>query len=160
VSERLETTVQTRVEVLALSAKARTLASSYGLAPRYAQELSLVIAELGMNALRHGGGLGEVQVSVSTDGWTVEVQDGGAGLTAEVLADAGRSDHLGPYGVRPAGDGKLSFGSGLASVRRLSSRLELSNRPGGGARVVASRDFQVRVSPHEPSVASRKGAAP
>ena len=150
-SEQLEVCVQSRVEVLGLVAKARSTAMASGLTPRYAQELSLVIAELGMNALRHGGGLGQVLVKVSAEGWTVEVLDGGAGLTPQVLADAGRSDHLGPSGVRRAGDGLMSFGSGLASVRRLSSRLELSNRQGGGARAAAHREFlQV----------SRKGAAP
>ncbi len=151
-SERLVAAVGSRVEVLAIAVDARTLAAAHGLSIREAQELSLVIAELGMNALRHGGGGGLVQVTLDERGWTVEVEDGGSGLTPAVLADAGQSDHLGADGVRPPGDGRPSFGSGLAAVRRLSSRLELNNRRGGGARVVAHR-----VLSH--SVTSNKGLA-
>lgn len=148
-SERLVAAVSSRVEVLAVAVDARTLAAANGLSVREAQELSLVIAELGMNALRHGGGGGLVQVCVDSSGWTVEVEDGGSGLTPAVLADAGRSDHLGAEGVRPPGDGRPSFGSGLAAVRRLSSRLELANRRGGGARVVAHRHLSQPVSSHK-----------
>ncbi|MDP1823057.1 MAG: ATP-binding protein [Archangium sp.] len=141
-SARSVAAVQTRVEVLAFAAAARTLAATEGVEPRHAMELSLVIAELGMNALRHGGGCGLVTVSVCAQGWSVEVEDTGRGLSAAVIADAGQSDHLGPDGVRPPGDGLSSFGSGLASVRRMSSRLELGNRRTGGARVAAHRTLQ------------------
>jgi hypothetical protein len=82
-----------------------------------------------------------VLVTVSQDGWTVEVKDGGPGLSETVLADNGQSDRMGRDGVRPRGDGQPSFGSGLASARRLSSQLELSNRDGGGACVVARKEF-------------------
>lgn len=148
-SARSVAAVQTRVEVLAFAAAARTLAATEGVDLRQAMELSLVIAELGMNALRHGGGGGLVTVSICPLGWSVEVEDSGRGLSAAVLADAGHSDHLGPDGVRPPGDGLTSFGSGLASVRRLSSRIELSNRRTGGARVVAHRDFHASAQPHQ-----------
>src|SRR4051794_4588389 len=135
-TERLVGAVQSRVEVLSLAASARALALTQGFDAKQAQELSLVIAELGMNTLRHGGGGGLVQVSRGIEGWTVEAEDGGRGFSDAVLADAGRSDHLGAEGVRPPADGQHSFGSGLASVRRLSTRLELNNRRGGGARAV------------------------
>lgn len=137
---RLFKVVQSRLEVLAASAEARALAATEGVSVRPAQELSLVIAELGMNALRHAGG-GVVQIDVGHHGWTVEVKDSGPGLTDEVLRDAGRSDRLGARGVRAPADGQRSFGSGLASVRRMSTRLELSNRDGGGACAVAHRDL-------------------
>jgi anti-sigma regulatory factor (Ser/Thr protein kinase) len=139
-TERLVAAVHNRVEVLGLAASARALATSQGFDPKHAQELSLVIAELGMNALLHGGG-GLVQISLSLDGWTVEAEDSGRGFSPAVLADAGQSDHLGAAGVRPPGDGKHNFGSGLASVRRMSTRLELSNRRNGGARAVSHRDL-------------------
>jgi len=141
VSERLVAAVHSRLEVLAITAHARVLAVLHGVDLRDAMELALVITELGMNAIRHGGGAGLVKVSLSSEGWTVEVEDGGRGFSLPVLADAGRSDRLGPEGVRPPADGGHSFGSGLASVRRLSSRIELSNRPRGGARAVAHKDF-------------------
>lgn len=145
--------VQSRVEVLGLAAEARELAAREGLDARQSSELSLVIAELAMNALRHGGGGGLVSVSVSPLGWSVEVEDAGPGLSPAVMADAGRSDRLGAQGVRPPNDGQSSFGSGLASVRRLSSRLELSNRRTGGAHVAAHRDFPQSLSQPEGSTA-------
>lgn len=138
---KFETTVGARVEVLAVASDARRLGTREGLSLREAEKLALVVAELGMNALFHGGGEGRVTVTVAASGWRVEVEDDGEGLTPAVLADAGQSDRLGPLGVREPGDGRRSFGSGLASVRRLSSHLELSNRGTGGARVVASREL-------------------
>jgi signal transduction histidine kinase len=85
--------------------------------------LGQVIEELAMNALVHGGGGGMVEVDVAASGWSVVVRDSGRGLSDELLGDEGRWT-----------------GSGLASVRRLASRLELSNPDGGGARVAAHRD--------------------
>ena len=151
-TERLVGAVQNRVEVLGLAASARALGTQHGLDAKQAQELSLVVAELGMNAIRHGGGGGLVQVALCSDGWTVEAEDNGPGFSEAVLADAGQSDHLGADGVRPPADGRLNFGSGLASVRRLSTRLELANRRGGGARAVAHKSS----SP----VAAHKGVKP
>jgi anti-sigma regulatory factor (Ser/Thr protein kinase) len=133
--------VHTRIDVLAVAAEARALAARSGLDGRRAEELALVIAELAMNAVLHGPGAAQVSVTVSAERWSVEVEDGGPGLSQAVLADAGLSDRLGRDGVRPPHDGHHSFGSGLAGVRRLSSRLELSNRDSGGARVVAHREF-------------------
>jgi signal transduction histidine kinase len=141
VSEHLDSSFHTRFEVLALAGEARCLSVLAGHSRDKAEKLALVIAELGMNAVRHGGGGGRLKLTVAAAGWTVEVEDDGAGMTEAVLADAGRSDHLGASGVRPPGDGLPSFGSGLACVRRLSSRLELLNTPTGGARVVATRVF-------------------
>ena len=137
-SERLVAAVHSRVEVLGLAASARALATKHGFDPKHAQELGLVIAELGMNALLHGGG-GLLQISLSVEGWTVEVEDSGRGFSGVVLDDAGRSDRLGANSVRPPADGSPNFGSGLASVRRVSTRLELTNRRSGGARAVSHR---------------------
>ena len=147
-SEHLAVAVQSRVEVLAIAADARKLGFACGFDAREAEELALVVAELGMNALKHGGGGGLVSIAVSAEGWTVEAEDGGRGFPPAVLADAGRSDHLGAAGVRAPADGQSSFGSGLASVRRLSSRLNLNNRRGGGAHVAA----------HKALSSSRKGS--
>jgi anti-sigma regulatory factor (Ser/Thr protein kinase) len=146
-SENLIAAVHSRVDVLAAAADARMLAAACGLGSHEAEALALVVAELGMNALKHGGGGGLLTVALGPEGWTVVAQDAGPGLPPAVLADAGRSDHLGAKGVRAPGDGLPSFGSGLASVRRLSSRVELSNPHGGGARAAAHKDL----------TASRKG---
>ncbi|MFZ5445666.1 MAG: ATP-binding protein [Myxococcota bacterium] len=132
--------VTSRVEVLALAAEARGAALARGFGLKLAGELALCIAELGMNALRHGGGRGVVALTFRASGWSLEVSDAGPGFSPAVLADEGRSDRLGAAGVRAPGEGQ-SFGSGLAAVRRLASRLELTNPASGGARVVAHREL-------------------
>ena len=133
----LETTVSSRVDVVAAAAAARTQARECGHSISEAHALSLVVAELAMNALRHGGGRGLLQVRCEPWGWLVRVQDDGPGISLAVLADGGRSDRLGCAGVRPVADGQRSLGSGLAAVRRLSTVLALNNRDGGGALAVA-----------------------
>lgn len=138
--ERLLLGVHSRVEVLAAAAEARRAALALGVDAAQAEGLALVVAELAGNAVRYGRG-GVVGVTVGATGWTVEVEDSGPGFPPAVLADAGRSDRLGAEGVRPPGDGRSTFGSGLASVRRLASRLALTNRRTGGGLVVAHREF-------------------
>ncbi len=146
--KRLSTTVQRRLDVLAFASEARALALGEGIAAKHAEELALVVAELGMNALNHGAGHGVVEVAIDSGGWSVGVEDSGLGLSDAVLADAGRSDHFGANGARPLGDGG-SFGSGLASVRRLSTSLELANKISGGARATASRTLSLSEAPLE-----------
>lgn len=142
----MEAEACSRIEVLAVAAAARQLALAHGVDAREAASLALVVAELGMNALLHGGGNGQVHVSVDAQGWLVCVEDEGPGLSEAVLTDAGRSDHLGRDGVREPADGHRSFGSGLAGVRRLSTGLTLENRVGGGARAQAHRNLPKSVS--------------
>jgi anti-sigma regulatory factor (Ser/Thr protein kinase) len=136
----LRSEVKSRVDVLSFCESVRRSAMGFGLEMRRIGELSLVVAELATNAVIHGSG-GMVNVALSTTGWTVSVRDAGPGFSEAVLADAGKSDRLGPDGVRPPADGRRSFGSGLASVRRLSTSLSLRNLEPVGARAVAHRDF-------------------
>lgn len=138
--ERLLFVVRQRVEVLAAAVEARRAALAQGYDAGRAEGLALVVAELGGNAVRYAHS-GVVAITVGAGGWTVEVEDSGPGFPPAVLADAGRSDRLGADGVRPPGDGRRSFGSGLASVRRLATALELSNRRSGGGLAVAHREF-------------------
>ncbi len=135
----LSVNVNTRVEVLSFCVTVRRAGLETGLTPRQVGELSLVVAELGTNAALHGKG-GTINVMVSPTAWRVVVSDRGPGFTQAVLEDAGQSDRLGPDGVRPPGDGRRSFGSGLASVRRLSTSLHLHN-DGLGACVTAAKTF-------------------
>lgn len=140
----LAASVATRLDVLGFCATVRKAALGAGFSVREVGELSLVVAELGSNAVVHGRG-GALTVLVQPRGWQVAAVDHGPGFTAAVLADAGRSDHLGPDGVRAPGDGQRSFGSGLAAVRRLASSLSLRNTA-LGARAVASRDLSSQSS--------------
>ena len=117
-SERVVVAVQSQQDVNALTVDTRVLAATQGAPIRQAAELSAVVEELATNALRHGGGEALVSVAVGPAGWTVEVEDRGPGLSR-----------------------KQSLGTGLMQVQQLSSRLELTNRRGGGARIVAHRDF-------------------
>lgn len=136
--EGVTATVRSRVDVLGLCAEVRRAAIGAGLDLKQAGELSLVVAELGTNAVLHGRG-GSISVLIDLDGWAVSALDCGPGFSDAVLADAGRSDRLGSDGIREAGDGGRSFGSGLASVRRLSSSLTLQNCSGGGRAIAAKK---------------------
>ena len=135
----LRAELRSRVDVLGFCATVRDLACREGLDARGAGELAIVIAELGTNVVRHGGG-GSLEVTLERTGWAVRASDEGPGFTPAVLRDAGHSDRLGADGVREPGDGGRSFGSGLAAVRRLSDSLSLHNEP-RGARAVARRLF-------------------
>jgi anti-sigma regulatory factor (Ser/Thr protein kinase) len=139
---RLAANVNGRIDVLSLCESVRRAAMGAGLEMKRIGELSLVVAELATNVVLHGHG-GSVTVALSATGWTVSARDEGPGFTEAVLADAGRSDRLGPDGVRPPADGRKSFGSGLASVRRLSTSLALRNLEPRGARAVAHKDFTI-----------------
>lgn len=109
-------------ELSALTTEARVVANVSGLVPGEIERLSRVMAELGGNAIRHGGGAGRLLVLVDLEFWAVKVEDDGPGLADAVLR-------------HPPTD------SGLGSVRQLCTRLEFTNLPLGGARVVATRVF-------------------
>ncbi|MCU0695224.1 MAG: ATP-binding protein [Myxococcaceae bacterium] len=129
--------VASLVDVRALAAEARQTGLDHGLTPAQAEHLALVVAELGSNAVVHGRG-GSVSLRVSRAGWLVEVVDRGPGFSEAVLADGGRSDALGLHGVRPRDQVGRTFGAGLASVRRLSTRLSLKNlNPGASVEAEA-----------------------
>lgn len=140
----LATSVATRLDVLSFCATVRKAALGAGFTVREVGELSLVVAELGSNAVVHGKG-GSLSVLVQPRGWQVSAVDHGPGYTQAVLADAGKSDHLGANGVREPGDGKRSFGSGLAAVRRLATTLTLRNTT-VGARAFAAKDLSPQSS--------------
>jgi anti-sigma regulatory factor (Ser/Thr protein kinase) len=131
--------VSTLVDVRAVAAMARRWALSCGLTRIQAEHLALVVAELGANAVIHGHG-GVVTVCVSRAGWKVEAVDRGPGFSEAVLTDGGRSNALGRHGVRPAAERARSFGSGLASVRRLSTHVSLQNM-NPGAFVAAAAEL-------------------
>lgn len=112
--------VESVADVLAAADAVRDQALLAGLGPDDANALALVVAELGDNAVRHGGG-GELRVEASRTGWVVRAEDRGAGFPPALLARPGRSQT--PVEV-PLGEGG---GSGLALVRRLAPSVELFN---------------------------------
>jgi len=96
-----------------------------------------MVENLVENAIRHGGGQGEVEVDVATGpaGVSVTVMDRGPGLSAEQLASAG-TPFLRWAGVDADRGRRAGLGLGLYITRALaereSGRLELAARAGGG----------------------------
>lgn len=109
--------VETADDVFAAAAAVRDQALLAGLGREEADALSLVVAELGDNAVRHGGG-GELRVETSPTGWVVRAEDRGGGFPPELLARPSTRS-LTPTAMPLAG--------GLVLVRRLAPSLELFN---------------------------------
>ena len=131
--------LRSRADCVGTGVWARRLALAAGWSPRAAEEISLVVVELGCNAVRHGAG-GRCRLSVTEQAMDVEITDGGPGFPLAVLADGGRSDRLGRAGPLAPGERQgRGLGSGLACVRRMASELTLENLAGGGARARATR---------------------
>ncbi|WP_438306759.1 sensor histidine kinase (plasmid) [Streptomyces sp. HUAS TT11] len=91
------------------------------------RRLERVLANLLLNADRHGGGL----VAVTVTAERIEVRDHGPGFPAEMLRDGPRRFATG----RPERGGGHGLGLTIAlgQARVLGARLELANPPGGGA---------------------------
>ncbi len=107
-------------DVLAAAAAVRDHACLAGLGSDDVDALTLVVAELGDNAVRHGSG-GELRVEASPAGWVVRAEDRGAGFPPELLARTGRRNTPAEVLLLEGG------GSGLALVRRLAGSVELFN---------------------------------
>ncbi|MEV7417787.1 HAMP domain-containing sensor histidine kinase [Streptomyces sp. NPDC089919] len=92
------------------------------------RRLERIVANLVVNAHRHGAG----PVRVSVSGRTVVVQDHGPGFPAELLRDGPRRFHTGAA-ERGGGHG-LGLTIALGQARLLGADLSLANAPDGGAR--------------------------
>ena len=127
--------LHTRADCIGVGLAVKALALEAGWSEVEAAELALLVT----NAVRHGNG-GRCDMRLDATELLLIVEDSGAGFPAAILRDGGRSDNLGPSGVRPPGTSPSSgLGSGLATARRLSNELHLSNRGGGGAQVFSRR---------------------
>ncbi|EQD43144.1 integral membrane sensor signal transduction histidine kinase, partial [mine drainage metagenome] len=97
-----------------------------------AAQLEQVMINLVKNAAESGSDPGEITVSVRerAPGFQIEVADRGAGFTEAALRDA----LLPFFSTKPSGTGL-----GLTLCREIieahAGRLDIANRPGGGARV-------------------------
>lgn len=107
-----------------------------------ATELAIVVSELATNVLKFAGS-GELTLTraeSSRVGVTVLVEDRGPGIEdiEEAFTDGySEGRHLGDQDT-PLQGGR-GLGNGLGAVRRLMDEVTISNRKGGGTRVVAHK---------------------
>lgn len=122
--------VQSPPEIRVAETHARRAAEALGFPARACDEISLVVAELGSNLLRHATG-GELRLELAEaggrKGLRVESLDRGPGFADFERATAD--------GYSTAG----SLGTGLGTVNRLMDELHYHPLPSGGSRIVCCR---------------------
>lgn len=101
------------------SAIARRYAFRAGLDRRRAGEVAVVVSELATNIVKHGGGVGRIELSRSPEGVRVRSVDGGPDPAATLLP------------------GRRGLGCGGGAVRRLMDEVQVSQRTEGGLEVCA-----------------------
>jgi phosphoserine phosphatase RsbX len=139
-------TVRGRPDAVGAGLQVKAMAGGCGWDLREAEELSLLVIELCVNAARHGGG-GVCHVTLDSDYAELVVEDQGPGLPAWVL-----ERHADGRGIEDAPERSLEggaqalrarensgLGAGLDVARRLAKRLSLENLSPRGSRVFASR---------------------
>jgi serine/threonine-protein kinase RsbW len=94
-------------------------AEAAGLRDQRLDDFVLAVNELITNAVRHGGGAGELRLWRAGHAWVCEVSDGGAGI---------RSDRLDNH-ERPAPD--TAGGWGLWLAGQLSDSMKVATGPAG-----------------------------
>jgi anti-sigma regulatory factor (Ser/Thr protein kinase) len=115
-----------------LTTEQRALA--LGWAALQAAELSLIVVELSTNSVRHAKA-GVCTLTLSPEYCDLEVRDAGPGYPAWVLESHAANAPI--ELARPTQARAAGLGAGLDVVRRLSTKLWLSNDPlTGAARVV------------------------
>jgi anti-sigma regulatory factor (Ser/Thr protein kinase) len=90
-----------------------------GVSANRIDDLTLIVAELSANAVRHGGGQGRLRLWVNAHSIVCQVSDDGPGLLIP-LPD-----------VRPPAT--ISGGRGLWLVQQYADSIDVTNPPGGGA---------------------------
>lgn len=117
--------------VIARSIASR-IAAAAGFRPRACQEIAIVVSELATNLVRHGGG-GTLEIVLEGAAFKVTSLDRGPGLRdiASALQDRySRGRMLDGDNLERSG-----LGCGLGAVQRLTDRMEIRERSGGGLRV-------------------------
>lgn len=135
---------RSRLDCLGAGVALRTACGSWGLSPREASEVELLLVELATNTVRHAS-RGRAELHVSGRTLTLTVDDDGPGYPAWVLGRFARRESV-EAGFKPEGAGVAAsgLGAGLDAARRLARTLELGNRDGGGARAVATYAWRGR----------------
>lgn len=123
-------------DVMGVRRAMKAFAQGIGFAAQAAEELALVVVELGTNLLRHAGG-GRLMISMLNRegrvGVQVESLDEGPGIPSveEALADG--------YSTRGG------CGTGLGTVNRLMDSMEIDTRHKRGTRILCRRWLRVVV---------------
>lgn len=131
---------------LACGAEAMAFGRAHGLDSRRAGELTLCVAELLSNAVRHGGGAGVLEMALLEERGEIEVvvRDEGGGIEspADAMRDGwsrGRQREVGE--AREAGAG---LGIGLGAVRRLADGMSIESVVGVGTRIRVVKRISAR----------------
>ena len=132
----------TRPDCLGAGLALRERLEAFGWPKVEASEVGLMLVELAMNTVRHAGG-GRAEISVESHRVIITIDDDGPGFPPWVLERWRRGEEVEvaflPTAPGVAVPARRGLGAGLDAARRLSHSLELSNRPQGGARAVATR---------------------
>jgi len=116
--------IRDRSQVVVASSQAGRLAHDFGLAPRRAKEVAIVVSELASNIVKHGV-QGEIVVTLDPQRGeiTIEARDVGPPIRDLEVAMTDGCDDLGPIDpalfLRRGG-----LGTGLGAVARLADRVE------------------------------------
>jgi len=123
--------IRGRGDVVVASSLASRLARDFGLAPRRAKELAIVVSELASNIVKHGI-RGEIAIvlDAARGEVVVEASDVGPPIRDLPLAMTDGCDDRGPidpaHFLRRGG-----LGTGLGAVARLADRVEYREEEGG-----------------------------
>jgi len=127
---RKELPILRRGDVVVASSQAGRLARDFGLEPRRAMELAIVVSELASNIVKHGV-RGEIVLTLHSAGEvTVEARDVGPPIRDLAVAMTDGCDDLGP--IDPASVlHRGGLGTGLGAVARFADRVEYREEDGG-----------------------------
>lgn len=125
-----ELPIRRRGDVVVAGSQAGRLARDFGLDPRRAKELAIVVSELASNIVKHGV-RGEIVLTLHARGEvSVEARDVGPPIRDLQIAMTDGCDDQGPIDpaliLRRGG-----LGTGLGAVARFADRLEYREEEGG-----------------------------
>ncbi len=126
-----ELPIRGRGDAVVASSQAGRLAREFGMGPRRAMELAIVVSELASNIVKHGV-RGEIVLTLhSAQGEiSVEARDVGPPIRDLQLAMTDGCDDRGP--IDPAQLlGRGGLGTGLGAVVRFADRVEYREESGG-----------------------------
>jgi anti-sigma regulatory factor (Ser/Thr protein kinase) len=123
--------IRDRSQVVVASSQAGRLARDFGLTPRHAQEVAIVVSELASNIVKHGV-QGEIVITLHPQRGEImiEARDVGPPIRDLEAAMTNGCDDLGP--IDPADFLRRGgLGTGLGAVARLADRVEYREEGAG-----------------------------